>query len=56
LSRGVAKGLPELIDGRIQAVFEITSRCGGPEAMAKSLACRHGAGAFQKRAQNLSGL
>src|SRR5262249_23987557 len=56
LTCGVAERLPELIDGRIEPVFEVTSSHGGPEKVAKSVTRQHLSGTFQQRAHNLSRL
>src|ERR1041384_3662824 len=52
----IAERLPELIDGRVKAMFEVTSGSSGPKAIAKIFARHHVGGPLHHRAQNLAWL
>lgn len=52
----IAERLPDLIDGRIEAMLEVTSSYSGPEAVAKIFTGYHVAGPIEKPAQNLARL
>jgi len=56
LSGSIAERLPELIDGRIQAMFEVTGNGSGPKAAAKSFTSQQVAGPLYQGAKNLAGL
>jgi hypothetical protein len=56
LTGRIAKRLPELIDGRIEAMFEVTGGGSGPKAAAKSLTSQQVAWPLYQRAKNLAGL
>ena len=53
---GIAERLPELIDGRVEAMFEVTSSRSGPKAVAKIFTGHQVAGPIHQRVQNLARL
>ena len=52
----IAERLPELIDGRVEAMFEVTSSRSGPKAVAKIFTGHQVAGPLHQRVQNLARL
>jgi hypothetical protein len=52
----IAERLPELIDGCVEAMFEVTSSSSRPQAIAKIFTSHHVAGPFHQRVQNLARL
>jgi hypothetical protein len=53
---GIAERLPELIDRRVEAMFEVTSSSSRPKAVAKIFTSHQVAGPFHQRVQNLARL
>jgi hypothetical protein len=52
----IAERLPELVDGRVETMFEVTSSRSGPKVVPKSLTAYQVAGAIQQRSKNLARL
>ncbi len=56
MTRGIAERLPELIDGRIEAMFEVTGSGSGPKAVTKIFTGHQVARPIHQRAENLARL
>ena len=52
---GIAERLPELIDGRVETMFEVPGSRSGPKAVAKIFTGHQVAGPLHQRVQNLAG-